>query len=372
MRFALLAPQYAFPKTGGVGPHAGKLAEALVELGDEVLIVSEGPVSTKDGSITVRTVGSKWGFVAAFRSLSLIFSFAPDVVLIEYTPFNFGPRSVAPMAVAAFARARGIRVATYVHEVFYQTGSAAVGSPIKAKILTWRDHLMLRCSQRHFVANSRKRDRLLSLAPYLNATFVEVLPIGANIEPGRGEHWRAELADPSTIMSFGVVMPRRRFELIIGALARLVSSGRDLRLRLVGNIFDRSYADRCRDLAESYGLADRVVFTGALEDSDVSLEFQRAYVYAYALEDGIISSSGSLLAAFAHGVPIVAALSSSDEEKLAACTLRASNEDGIASAIARVLDDPVTRDALARDALTLYREEFEWKTIASTLRRLCA
>jgi glycosyltransferase involved in cell wall biosynthesis len=372
MRFALLAPQYAFPKTGGVGPHAGKLAEALVELGDEVLIVSEGPVSTKDGSITVRGVGRKWSLAAAFRSFALIRSFAADVLFIEYTTFNFGPRSLAPMLVASLARARGIRVLTYVHEIFYQVGSAAVGSPIKATILTWRDNLMLRCSQRIFVANSRKRDRLLSLARYLDATFVEVLPIGANIEPERGALWRADLADPSTIMSFGVVMPRRRFELIIGALARLVNAGRDLRLRLVGNIFDHAYAERCIALAESYGLSDRVVLTGPLEDSDVSSEFRRAYVYAYALEDGIISSSGSLLAAFAHGIPIVAAPTSSDEEELAASTLRASSEAGIADAIARVLDDPVTRDALASDARALYRERFEWQTIASTLRRLCA
>jgi glycosyltransferase involved in cell wall biosynthesis len=93
-------------------------------------------------------------------------------------------------------------------------------------------------------------------------------------------------------------------------------------------------------------------------------------VYAYALEDGIISSSGSLLAAFAHGIPIVAAVSPSDDERLAACTLRASDEDGMADAISRVLDESATRDALAKAARDLYRELFEWKTIASSLRRL--
>jgi hypothetical protein len=106
MRFALLAPQFAFPKTGGVGPHAGKLAEALVGLGDHVLIVSEGPVTVKDGPITVRSAGNKWSLAAAFRSWALIRSFASDVLVVEYTPFNFGPRSLAPMFVAALARAR--------------------------------------------------------------------------------------------------------------------------------------------------------------------------------------------------------------------------------------------------------------------------
>jgi glycosyltransferase involved in cell wall biosynthesis len=369
MRIALLAPQFAYPKTGGVGPHARKLAEALAALGDEVLIVSEGPVVPQSGAITVRSVGARWDLRAALRALGLLRRFGAGVLLIEYTPFNFNPRSLAPMFIAALSRASGLRVGTYVHEIFYQEGSAAVKSGLKARVLALRDALMLACTECIFVASDSKRNRLLSIAPFVGSKSVYVLPIGANIEPGPGGTWRADRADPTVIMSFGVVMPRRRFEIIIGALARLVARGRDVHLRLVGNVFDRAYAEQCLSVAEACGVLQRVTLTGALEDIDVSDEFRKAYVYAYALEDGIIASSGSLLAAFAHGIPIVATRSLSDEADLAACTLQASGEDGFAEAIATILDDPGRRGTLSSDGRALYEERFEWETIAARMRK---
>jgi glycosyltransferase involved in cell wall biosynthesis len=365
MRLAVVVPQFAYPKTGGVGPHAKNLAEAFSARGDEVLIVSDGSLSGTS-EFEVKSVGTTWSLQAAFRGFAALRAFAPDAVLFEYTTFNFGGKSVAPVVLAAALRATGFRVAAYIHEIFYQAGSAAVRSPLKARIFRLRDALFVRIPHCLFVANDAKRRRLLALAPFLRPQNVHIVPIGANIEPLPDEAWSS--GDSHTVVSFGVVMPRRRYEILIDAVAHLIKAGHELRLLLIGNIFDSAYAKRCCELAAKHGIEHRMVLTGALEEADVTQALRTSAVFGYALEDGLISSSGTLLAAFAHGIPVIATASAADEDDLAACTVRCeASAVALSEAIARTIGAPETCRALSDAGRKLYRERFSWHAIAATI-----
>jgi glycosyltransferase involved in cell wall biosynthesis len=368
MRLALVVPQFAFPLTGGVGPHARKLAEAFAQNGDHVLIVSDCDIE-RTAAYDVASVGKTWSLAAALRAAQAVRAFAPDAVLFEYTTFNFGGKSFAPLAIALLLRIARIRQAAYIHEIFYPASSPAVRTTLRAIVFGVRDAAFVLATRRFFVANEPKRARLLRIARFVAPACVTVVPIGANIEPDAGKGWNLQTSDPQTILSFGVIMPRRRFELIIEAVALLVERGRDLRLRLVGNVFDRQYAERCLDLAKARGIAMRTILTGPLADADVSAEFRNASLYAYALEDGLISSSGTLLAALVHGMPIVAAATPGDESSLRepVCVTDADPQS-FAAGLERLLDDPAERTRLGSAAASAYAARFGWPAIAASLR----
>lgn len=368
MRVALVVPQFAYPLTGGVGPHARKLAEAMACDGDEILIISDGDFSVTP-AYAVASVGTTWTPRAALRAIAAIRAFRPDAVLFEYTTFNFGGKSVAPLLIAVALRLRRIRQAAYIHEIFYSASSRAVKTPLHAALFWLRDILFTVSVGRFFVANDKKRERFLRFARLTKPVAVSVLPIGANIEPGPGGIWKATANDRRTIVSFGVVMPRRRFELIIDAVARLVSAGHDLQLLLVGNVFDHDYADRCIALASERGMADRITITGAVSDASVSAALHDSALFAYALEDGLISSSGTLLAALAHGMPIVSTTSSHDEPKLRAAVFAIEpNAEAFANGIQHLLGDAKETGRLGSAAADAYDRNFRWSTIVGRLR----
>jgi glycosyltransferase involved in cell wall biosynthesis len=368
MRLAIVVPQFAFPLTGGVGPHARKLAEAFARDGDRVLIVSDSQIEKTD-AYEVASVGNAWTFSAALRAVRAVRAFAPDAVLFEYTTFNFGGKSFAPLIVAIALRFARIRQAAYVHEIFYPASSPAVRTHARAFFFGLRDATFALATGRFFVANEPKRARLLRVARFIAPRAVAVVPIGANIEPHAGAGWNDSQTSAHTVLSFGVVMPRRRFELIIEAVARLVERGHDVRVRLVGNIFDREYAARCIALAKARGIDDRTELTGPLADEAVSAEFSSACVYAYALEDGLISSSGTLLAALAHGMPIVAAMTPADEPALRA-PVRTTEPtvDAFSRGLEHLLHDAAERTRLSAVARDTYDSRFRWSTIAASLR----
>jgi glycosyltransferase involved in cell wall biosynthesis len=107
-----------------------------------------------------------------------------------------------------------------------------------------------------------------------------------------------EDSDRFDLISIGRLTERRRLDLLIEALAQLVSEGRDIQLRLIG---DGPEKTSLQDLAQRLGIADRTAFLGAIYDEEVVAR------HAYAADLCVVPGVIGLGAVHAHGygLPVI-------------------------------------------------------------------
>lgn len=104
-------------------------------------------------------------------------------------------------------------------------------------------------------------------------------------------------------------------------------------------------------LAESLGLADRVIFSGRVDDADLPALYSEAAVYVTpSLEEGFGST---VLEAMACGAPVITSNRAALPEVVgdAGLLFDAEQERELASVLARVLSDPALADDLRRRSL---------------------
>ena len=161
---------------------------------------------------------------------------------------------------------------------------------------------------------------------------------------------------------------------LIEALSRLVQAGRDVRLVMIGakvgssDPTNQAYLARVEQLIQAAGLGERVVWTGYLPDSEVTATWKATDVCVLPYRDGASKRRGTLMAALAHGVPIVTTTPQlpvahfRDGENM--LLVPPSNPQALSSAVARIADDLALQQRLAAGALGLSRQ-FTWPAIAA-------
>jgi glycosyltransferase involved in cell wall biosynthesis len=99
---------------------------------------------------------------------------------------------------------------------------------------------------------------------------------------------RARTGGPFVVACVAQLQPAKGLHLLLDAVHRVVATGHDVRLRLVGDGSERATLQAA---AERLGIADRVAFEGWMNQEGVNA------VYA--------SSDAFVLASFAEGIPVV-------------------------------------------------------------------
>jgi len=151
------------------------------------------------------------------------------------------------------------------------------------------------------------------------------------------------------------VLPAKGQDVLLAALTALTDL--DWRCTLVGSLdLDPDFVDTLHKAAADGGIADRVVFAGALPHDEV-----RA---AYAGADALVLPSRSesygmvVTEALAHGLPVVAssvggvpeALGHGDDGSVPGLLVRPDDPAALAGALRRWLEDPRRRQRLRRSA----------------------
>ena len=99
--------------------------------------------------------------------------------------------------------------------------------------------------------------------------------------------------------------------MLVEALARLVERGIPARLVMMGGRAGASdptnlaYGERVDALIERHGLAERIIWTGFVDDAQITAHFLASDVTALPYLDGVSLRRGTLMAALAHGRAIV-------------------------------------------------------------------
>ncbi len=215
-----------------------------------------------------------------------------------------------------------------------------------------------------------KRNRPLRRGRAISATFGAVDLDALEIRKSKRQV-RAELGVPEGAKLIGVVariQSHRRFDLLLGALQRIVKEKPEVRLVLIGR---GTHADRVvREPARQMGLEAKVIFAGyRVDDFADVLGAMDLFTFLVPGSDG---TCRALLQAAALGLPLVGSSRGAIPEIISdgqTGLLVREDPAAIASAWSRLFDDPDRRREMGEAAQRDARERFCPDRFAASMER---
>ena len=321
LRVLIVSDQYE-PMVGGVPTVTKDLARGLAGRGHTVAVVAPSTtrqghrVGGSPGEPTVEFRGSvpwpwyegqRLGFLSQARAGDLISALEPDVVHL-HSPLTLGG------AARLAARRRHVPVVYTNHYVPLNVWpSAARAEKATGTASRARDAAFYACvtsfANRCDLVTAPTATALRLLSDHGLRAPAEAVSNGVDLDrfsPGQpDEALRSKYALPPgrpLILSVGRLSPEKRADVLIAAIARLPGANDDGPvLAIAGAGPDEG---RLRSLVRHYGVADRVLFTGFVADSDLPGLYRLADVFAIAAQAEL--QSLVTMAAMASGLPVVA------------------------------------------------------------------
>jgi len=356
MRVGLVCP-YSWDIPGGVQAHVRDLAEALIELGHEVSVLTPAdedtplpPYAVSAGrAVPVRYNGSvarlQFGPVSAARARRWLREGRFDVLHLQEP-------STLSLSLTVLMLARGPIVATWHSSITRSRTLSALG-PLAQPFLE-------RISGRIAVSAAARRVQV----EHLGGDAVEI-PNGVAIAHYAGAEPLPGYPRPGTVGFVGRYdEPRKGMPVLLDGLARLAPDRPELRLLVAG----RGDAD---DLLSELppALAGRVELLGQVSEADKARMLRSVDVYC-APNLGGESFGIILLEAMAAGAPILA--SDLDpfrrvlDDGRAGTLFRTGDPGSLARELAGLLDDPARQQRLAnvgREVVAAY----DWPVVAKQI-----
>jgi glycosyltransferase involved in cell wall biosynthesis len=373
----MVCPSYQpQPVACGVGDYTARLATELARQGEDIeVLCSTAYRGSADGPVRVIPDVERWTLGVARDTLRRRMR-GRDVLHLQYTPVLYGPRAGFRL-VTVLARLRRIRVPTVV--TFHTLTGVSRSSAVWALLL-------LASAGASIAANMEVEGMVRRRLPAL-ARRLRTIAIGANVEPGTNGlpaadrvAGRSVLGVPPAIpllVHFGLLYPGKGLETLLDAFALLRRRNPSARLAVVGDTPPEHEPYR-RDLerrAMSQGISDAIVWAGRRSEREVSSILAAADVFVAPYDDGVSSRRGSLLAALAHGLPIVStrpAVETSqfrDGDNIALVPRR--DPVALAARLESLLHGADEVAGLRRGAAAL-AASFAWPTIGAETRRVYA
>ncbi|NLG34881.1 MAG: glycosyltransferase family 4 protein [Lentisphaerae bacterium] len=215
-------------------------------------------------------------------------------------------------------------------------------------------------------SESAKRDIVRLLGVPEGRIVVAADGVDARYGPG-GEKPSAR-GGPKTVLYVGRSDPYKNLPGLVEALARLVrEEGVEARLRIVGSP-DARYPE-AEQAVRRLGVADRVEWSGYLDDAGLVRAYQEADVLA--LLSRYEGFGLPVLEAMACGTPVVCSNAASLPEVAggAAWLVEPDDTAGAAAALKEILSNPATAARL-REAGLARAAMFSWRTTADAVRRI--
>ena len=378
MRIGILSPTYppnAVPC--GVGDFTKMLAPRLAETGLEVRVFAgagyTGP--GEEGGVRVRKIPGGWGPASLGRIARASREEGIGALLVQYAPNLYPPAGrwihFLPAAMRLFAP--GIPSVFSMHTVGVSTLASKAGAA-----------LML-ASAPAILSTNEEVTHLIGKYMRKSPRKLREVPIGANIEPPPGGAGGREAArrrvreeaglgpEDWVLAHFGFYYPGKGTEEIIGAAARWKEEGRRFRLFMAGGRWpdDGGFYPALKERAEAAGLGEELIWTGYVGGERISEILLAADLFLAPFAGGISSRRGSLMAALAHGLPVVStppqAPTKYFREGENFFPVPFGDAGALAAAAAALMADPGRRARLAEGASAL-AEIFSWPAIALRTR----
>jgi phosphatidyl-myo-inositol alpha-mannosyltransferase len=361
MRIGLVCP-YTWDVPGGVQEHVRGLADALIDLGHHVSVITpadfDEPVEPSyvvpaGRAVPVPYNGSvarlSFGFLSASRVRRWLKEGDFDVVHVH--------EPAAPSLSLLACWVADAPIVATVHTAMPRSRVLHVAQPILASALE-------KIAGRIAVSEAART----TLVKHLGGDAV-LIPNGVNVR-------RFEKADPlpgwpgegGTLGFLGRIdEPRKGLPILLEAFGKLAADRPGLRLLVAGRGDAQEALDQLPPAAR-----ERVVLLGQVSDEDKVRVYHSVDVFCAPNTGG--ESFGIVLAeAMAAGAPIVASDLDAFRRVLrggrAGELFENGNPDDLAAAVARMLDDPARRATLAAAAAMAVRE-YDWQVVARDVLRV--
>lgn len=363
---ALLTAEYA-PVQGGIGDYTRLLASAL-RAEHIPAQVWTGHQGAGDGVPRVVLELPVWNWQVWGRMLAAVHERKPAIVHIQYQTGAYGMHPAINLLPAVLRRLpEPPAIVVTAHDLlppYLFPKAGPVRHAVTGRLLKDADAVVTTNDDDYAKLSAGQFGRIRRLVQ---------IPIGTNIQPvavpERGI-LRARLGLPEgpIVAFFGLISQSKGLETLLDAAIRLP----DVHLLIIGGdspaAFDRDYAGHIRQRLREPALAGRVTATGHLGDSDASAYLSVADVIALPFADGASYRRGSVLAALAHGTPLVTTHPSSPmspplRDGYEALLVPPGDAPALASALSRALHTAPLRATLRRESLAL-AAQFGWPAIA--------
>lgn len=307
MKVLLVAGEFP-PQQGGLGDFTRCLATALVDEGCRVTVLAPREATPVDPAwrFAVRPEAGGWGSADLRRMVRLAEGY--DVVNLQYQAAAYRMRGSINLLPWVLRRAP---LVTTFHDLrvpylFPKAGPAR----------RWAVRALLRGSAAAILTNE---EDLVAARTGSPGADLHLVHIGSNVfpvevTPEERQRFRARIGvpDEATLVCYFAFLNATKGGMeLVRAAAQARGEGADLRLLFIGGDVGASdptnaaYARRVFAEAETLGLTPWIHRTGYLDQAGVSIAFAAADVCALPFMDGASYRRGSLMAALAHGVPVV-------------------------------------------------------------------
>jgi glycosyltransferase involved in cell wall biosynthesis len=383
MKIGLVTGEFP-PMQGGVGAFTAELAREMNRQGHEIHVITSRlarPENETSRRLSLSAIGDpidlgyaklhprgrRWTWRDIGQVADVCLRYDLDLVDIQYEPAAYNMRSAA----INFApwRLRGmLPVVVTFHDL-----RVPYLFPKAGRLRQWVVYRMARMSKGVIVTNSDDQGRLKDAG-----IASRNIPIGSNVtahqvtseqvadlRAGLGLH-----AGDCLLAYFGFMNESKGAETLLNAM---VQQPEGLQLVFIGGQIGSSdptneaYFQYIRDLIERLGLQKVVHWTGFLPDESVSAYFQAADLVILPYQDGVSLRRGTLMAALAHGRPIISTLPQSPVPELShgetIWLVPPMDPVALANAITELAAEPALRAHLAEQAVLL-SARFSWARIA--------
>jgi len=366
------------PAPGGVSDYTRAIAVCLAAAGDTVHVWcpdAEGLAHDPPGVQVHRSAGQWTGSDLRRLDVEVDATPAPRHLLVQWVPHAFGRRSMN-VGFCRWVRRRGRRgdiVDLVVHEPFLAFREGSIRQDGAAAVHRLMVALLLSVAQRVWVAIPAWAALLKPWAFGRQVDFCW-LPVPSNVPVVSDQMGvagvRANVAGnaPIVVGHFSTYGTHTRHDLD-AIVPRLLTALPDAEVVLLG----RGGEPVAAALRERLGPdAPRVVATGPLEATQLSCHLQACDLLVQPYPDGASTRRGTLMAALAHGLPVVTTIGRLSEpfwtDSAAVIAVPAEDHAALAAAATALAMDSSRRRAQSAAARALYDRRFDIRHTVQALR----
>lgn len=363
----LIASDLHYPTINGVATFSRNLARGLAALGHQVVVIAPSQTGKKgkeidENHVIIRTASVPFPFYQNFRISpnptrevkKIIDDFDPDVIHIQMVMW-------IGMAAMKYGNKYGIPIVSTNHAMPENLMDnlkllAPVSRPINYILKAYgaRFH-----SKADFV--TLPTQAAIDMFNASDKIEVPMAPVSNGIDLAHFTHdpaspdifKRYHLPTDGPIVSYvGRLDAEKHLSVLIKAFLRVNAVRSDTHLLIVG---DGTDAPNLKALVHEFSLEHHVTFTGKVSDADL-VELHRAGT-VFVMPSPAELQSIATLEAMASGQPIVAidagALKELCQDGRNGFLCERDNDEAIAEAVLKIIEDPAMRDELSRESLAI-------------------
>ena len=359
MRIGLITGEYP-PLQGGIGAYTDILSQRLHQQGHEVFVFSNNRTESQSPDIHLTNTVTKWNLGTNRAIKSWAKENHLDIVNLQFQ-------------TAAFDMSPWIHVMPHMLDKPFVTTFHDLRFPYlfpKAGFLRdWIVMHLAKSSDGLIVTNHEDLERVQQLPS-------RMIPIGSNIPVENdvdGESWRSKINvsnDDFLLAYFGFVNHSKGIDTLLHAIASLDDP--NLKLVMIGGRTGASdptniaYSQSIDALISELNLENQVIWTGYIDDHEVSAYLQSADSVTLPFRDGASFRRGSLMAAIEQACPIITtqpALNIPEFTEDNMLLIESDNIEKLADAINHLRQSPEKREQLRQNVKSLC-QHFDWNSIA--------